>query len=90
MADRNEAAHFDGFASARGLKADGEGALLARVAGAPNLAVLTGRAVASLVGEPARLQRIVGVKLDDGTELAAREVVLAAGAMHSPRLLERY
>jgi choline dehydrogenase-like flavoprotein len=30
------------------------------------------------------------VRLDDGTELAARETVLAAGAMHSPRLLERY
>jgi choline dehydrogenase-like flavoprotein len=90
VADRNEAAHFDGFASARGLKADGEGALLARVAGAPNLTVLTGRAVASFVGAPGRPQRIVGVRLDDGTELAAREVVLAAGAMHSPRLLERY
>jgi choline dehydrogenase-like flavoprotein len=30
------------------------------------------------------------VRLDDGTELRAREVVLAAGAMHSPRLLQRY
>jgi choline dehydrogenase-like flavoprotein len=86
----HEAAHFDGFASARGLKADGEGALLARVAAAPNLTMLTGRAVAALVGAPGRPERIAGVRLDDGTELRAREVVLAAGAMHSPRLLERY
>jgi choline dehydrogenase-like flavoprotein len=88
--DRREAAHFDGFASARGLKADGEGALLARISSAPNLTVLTGRAVASFLGAGDDPQRIVGVRLEDGVELRAREVVLAAGAMHSPRLLERY
>jgi len=90
LADRREAAHFDGFASPRGLKADGEGALLTRVAHAPNLTMLTGQAVASLVGAAGRPQKIVGVRLDDGTEVRAREVVLAAGAMHSPRLLQRY
>jgi choline dehydrogenase-like flavoprotein len=90
LADRNEAAHFDGFASARGLKADGEGALLARVAGSANLTVLTGRAVDSFVGAPGEPRRVAGVRLEDGAQLAAREVVLAAGAMHSPRLLERY
>ena len=90
LAHRDEAAHFDGFASARGLKADGQGALLARVEGAPNLRVLTGRAVAALVGTPGMPERIAGVRLEDGTELCAREVVLAAGAMHSPRLLQGY
>jgi choline dehydrogenase-like flavoprotein len=88
--DRSEAAHFDGFASARGLKADGECSLLAKLEGVPNLTVLTGRAVAAFVGAPGRPRRIAGVRLDDGAELYAREVVLAAGAMHSPRLLERY
>jgi choline dehydrogenase-like flavoprotein len=52
--------------------------------------VLTGRAVAALVGAAGDPTRIVGVRLDDGTELRAREVVLAAGAMHSPRLVQRY
>jgi choline dehydrogenase-like flavoprotein len=52
--------------------------------------VLTGRAAASFLGAVDQAQRIVGVRLEDGTELRAREVVLAAGAMHSPRLLERY
>ena len=90
LAHRDEAAHFDGFASARGLKADGEGALLARVADARNLTVLTGRAVAALLGAAGAPEHVIGVRLDDGTELRAREVVLAAGAMHSPRLLQRY
>jgi choline dehydrogenase-like flavoprotein len=90
LGNREEAAHFDGFASPLGLKADGETALLARVTGEPNLRVLTGRAVAMLVGAAGAPERIVGVRLDDGTELRAREVVLAAGAMHSPRLLQRY
>jgi choline dehydrogenase-like flavoprotein len=90
VAERDEAAHFDGFASPQGLKADGETALLARVAGAPNLRVLTGRAVEALLGAPDSPERIAGVRLDDGTELNARAVVLAAGAMHSPRLLQRY
>jgi len=90
LANPDEAAHFDGFASARGLKADGEISLLARVAGMANLRMLTGRAVASLIGAPGAPERVVGVRLDDGTELRAREVVLAAGAMHSPRLLQRY
>jgi choline dehydrogenase-like flavoprotein len=90
LAHRDEALHFDGFASTLGLKADGESALLARVANSPNLRVLTGRAVTDLVGRPSDALSIEGVRLDDGTTLRAREVVLAAGAMHSPRLLQRY
>ncbi len=89
-AEREEAAHFDGFASAQGLKADGEVKLLAHVADAPNFVLLAGRAVDTFVGAPGRPERIVGVRLEDGTVLHAREVVLAAGAMHSPRLLQRY
>jgi choline dehydrogenase-like flavoprotein len=46
--------------------------------------------VASFVEAPGEPRRVAGVRLEDGTQLAAREVVLAAGAMHSPRLLERY
>lgn len=88
--DRHEAAHFDGFASARGLKSDAESALLARVRNAPNLRLLTGRAVSALVGAADDPRRIVGVRLEDGTVLRGRETVLAAGAMHSPRLLQRY
>ncbi len=63
---------------------------LQRVADRPEPRVLTGRGVAMLLGRLVTPQRIVGVRLDDGTRLRAREVVLAAGAMHSPRLLQRY
>jgi choline dehydrogenase-like flavoprotein len=90
VADVREAGHFDGFASARKLKADGESALLERVRHLPNVTVLTGRAVAALVAAAGLPQRVAGVRLEDGAQLHAREVVLAAGAMHSPRLLERY
>jgi choline dehydrogenase-like flavoprotein len=88
--DANEAAHFDGFASARRLKADGEVKLLARVADAQNLTVFLGRGVDTLLGAPGCPERTAGVRLTDGTELKAKAVVLAAGAMHSPRILERY
>ncbi len=90
LREPREAAHFDGFASPQGLKADGESKLLDRIAGAPNLTVLLGRGVAALCGAPDDPTRVVGVQLADGTMLRARSVVLAAGAMHSPRLLERY
>jgi choline dehydrogenase-like flavoprotein len=85
-----EAAHFDGFASPLGLKADADVKLLDRIVDAPNLTLLLGRAVATLVGDPGDPRRVVGVQLADGTVLRARAVVLAAGAMHSARLLERY
>jgi choline dehydrogenase-like flavoprotein len=85
-----EAAHFDGFASVRGLKSDAEKCLLDRVANKPNLRILTGKAVQSL--QPARdgSERVAGVECEDGTRYYADEVVLAAGAMHSPRLLQAY
>lgn len=85
-----EAAHFDGFASPGGLKADGEVSVLARIAAAPNLTLLTGRAVTGLLADQARPAHITGVRLEDGAEHRAREVVLAAGAMHSPRLLQKH
>lgn len=90
LADREEASHFDGFASVRALKSDGESTFLRRVAGARNLAVVTGIAVESLIGDPRRPERVTGVRLANGEVHYARETLLAAGAMHSPRLLQRY
>ena len=90
LADREEASHFDGFASVRAFKSDGESTFLRRVAGARNLTLATGTAVESLVGDPLHPEHITGVRLANGEVHYAREVLLAAGAMHSPRLLERY
>ncbi|HSG63878.1 MAG TPA: GMC family oxidoreductase [Gammaproteobacteria bacterium] len=85
-----EAAHFDGFASPTGLKSEAESALLDRIAHAPNLSIVTGHAVTALVGDVAHPKTIKGVRIDDGRVYVARETVLAAGALHSPRLLGRY
>jgi len=85
-----EARHFDGFASAADHKSDAEIAFLRPVSSASNLTVLTGRAVIDLVGDTADATRIVGVRLDDGTELRGDAILLAAGALHSPRLLQTY
>lgn len=84
-----EAKHFDGFASARGLKADGE-RLVERVVGKPNLQVLTGKNVAALLPSARNARRVAGVQCDDGTRYDADVVVLSGGALHSPRLLQDY
>jgi len=84
-----EAAHYDAFASVRGLKADGEG-MLERLRGRPNLDVLTGKAVAHLIADELRPTRVVGVQCEDGTRHYAKRVILAAGALHSPRLLQGF
>src|SRR6202035_2128874 len=44
----------------------------------------------ALVGSADSPATISGVRLSDGRELRAPRVFLAAGALHSPRLLERY
>lgn len=85
-----EAKHFDGFASPRGLKADGQSAFLERVRRHPNLVVATGRTVTDLLASDADPQRVIGVVCDDGTVHRAQNVLLAGGALHSPRLLQSY
>lgn len=90
LEDVHEAAHFDGFASARDLKSDAQTALLARVGGANRLTILTGTEADTLLADAANPRRIVGVRTTDGREFRAARVVLAAGALHSPRLLQQF
>ena len=85
-----EAKHFDGFASPRGLKADGQSAFLERVRRHPNLAIATGRTVTDLLASDADPRQLSGVVCDDGTVHRAHHVLLAGGALHSPRLLQSY
>jgi choline dehydrogenase-like flavoprotein len=84
-----EAAHFDGFASARRLKGDAESGLLDRIAQSPDYFLVTGQAVTALL-PAASPQRIGGIILADGQRFFAPVTILAAGALHSPRLLQRY
>jgi len=85
-----EAAHFDAFASVKNLKADGQHALLERVQHRPNLTILTGQAVRDFLFDPERPERLIGVRTESGDEFEANTVLLAAGALHSPRLLQGY
>ncbi len=86
----DEAKHFDAFASPRGLKSDGETCMLNRVRQSPNLHVLTGKRVSALVAAPQSAVRVAGVECGDGTRYSGDTVLLAAGALHSPRLLQSY
>lgn len=90
LANDNEARHFDGFASVAGLKSEGETSLLSQLSGHHNFSLVTGHAVQHLLGSDTDTRRIAGVMLDNGQCYLADKVLLAAGAMHSPRLLQDY
>ena len=93
--DRQEASHFDGFASPAGLKSDAQSMFLDRVKSEPNLHVRTRSTVSEILpesggGDGNGAPRVGGVRLIDGAEIRARAVILAAGALHSPRLLQKF
>lgn len=85
-----EATHFDGFASIADLKSDAETSFISRIRTRRNVVVRTGAEVVELLGDESNPLRIVGVQLASGERVFAGNVLLAAGALHSPRLLQRY
>jgi choline dehydrogenase-like flavoprotein len=85
-----EAAHFDGFASAADLKGEAERSLLSRLKSRGNFSLLVNAEVAALLGSQAGPATVTGVRLTDGRSFTAPHVFLAAGALHSPRLLSSY
>jgi len=88
--DPREAIRFDGFASAHGLKSDAETCLIDHIRDKPNVTIVTGTAIKSLLGDDLAPHRIIGVVTGDGTAHRAHSVLLAAGALSSPRLLQQY
>jgi choline dehydrogenase-like flavoprotein len=90
LADAHESQHFDGFASPQGLKGDAVRAFLEPVRGVENLTVRTGECVVALEPSLGSTTRVAGVVTARGEHLRARHVLLAAGALHSPRLLQAY
>ncbi len=86
--DPDEAKHFDGFASVAGYKSDAECNLLDTLADSPNFTLLTGKEVTGLRFKEGAPTEITGVVCGDGSDYAAAVVVLAAGAMTSPRILQ--
>jgi choline dehydrogenase-like flavoprotein len=90
LAHSDEAARFDGFASARRLKSDAEACFLDRARMQDHLTILTGKAVRRLLPAATGALALAGVECEDGARYLADVVVLAAGALHSPRLLQGY
>ncbi len=88
--DEQEAKHFDGFASACGYKSDAEWNLLDRAKDSPNFTLLAEQHVTGLIPAGNDPEVIAGVRCADGTAYTAKAVVLAAGAMASPRILQDY
>jgi len=86
--DPEEAKHFDGYASVSGYKSDAEWCLLEHIEDKPNFTLLTDKPVAALLSSPGDDKAITGVRCADGSTYTAKAVVLAAGAMTSPRILE--
>jgi choline dehydrogenase-like flavoprotein len=87
---RTEATHFDGFASAAQLKGEADGSIISLLDKRANFTLIVNADVRALIGLRGSPRIISGVQLSDGRELRAPRVFLAAGALHSPRLLERY
>ena len=88
MTDPVEAKHFDGFASACGYKSDAEWNLLDPINGDPGFTLLTDKTVVGLLHADATPTEVVGVQCADGSTYRGRAVILAAGALSSPRLLQ--
>jgi choline dehydrogenase-like flavoprotein len=88
--DIREVTRFDGFASALGFKSDAECCLIDRIRERPNVTIKPGAAVQTLVGDNIAPTRITGVVMQDGTFHHARSVLIGAGALSSPRLVEHY
>ena len=88
LQDEHEAKHFDGYASVAGHKADAERNLLDAIGHLPNFTLLTRKKVTGLLHQEGRPEVVEGVVCRDGSYYRADHVVLAAGAMTSPRILQ--
>jgi len=88
LADEQEAKHFDGFASVCGYKSDAEWNLIQPIRMSPGFTLLANKPVVSLLHEANEPAVITGVVCTDGSRYRAKAVVLAAGAMTSPRILQ--
>jgi len=88
--DPAEAKHFDGFASACGYKSDAEWNLLNPIMAAKTFTLLTNAEVVDLLTDPEDPLSVRGVTCHDGQSYIADKVVLAAGAMSTPRILQRH
>lgn len=85
-----EAKHFDGYASVAGYKGDSEECFIKPIENEPNFRLLLDKEVAGFLHATDAPEVIEGVICTDGGYFRAGKVILACGAMTSPRLLEDY
>lgn len=90
LQDPNEAKHFDGFASSCDYKSDAEVSILQRIEDQPNFRLLTDKAVDGLLHTETDPLEISGVRCADESIFFGKKIILAAGAMTSPRILQDY
>ncbi len=90
LQDPNEAKHFDGFAGIKGYKVDAEEGLLRPIEEKPNFRLLTDKEVSGLLHVKDDPRAVIGVECTDGSTFFGKSILLAAGAMTSPRLLQDY
>ncbi len=88
--DPAEAKHFDGYASPSGYKSDAEVCLIEPIADDEHFNLATGKSVTALLPGDGDASVVGGVRCADGSTYHAPVVVLAAGAMTSPRILQDY
>jgi choline dehydrogenase-like flavoprotein len=80
----------DEFSLIANNRENGVSAFLNKVKASGHLDVYAGKAVDELLADGDDMRCIAGVRLVDGLEIYAKNTILAAGALHSPRLLQRY
>lgn len=85
-----EAVRFDGFASVRGLKSDAEVRLLDPLRNRPGIRIETNAEVAAFITADEAPQHVTGVVTAHGFRFNGKAVLLAAGALSSPRLLQAH
>lgn len=86
----SEAKHFDGFASPGNYKSDAQQNFLAPLLDLDLFTLHTHKEVVGLLAAEQSPQQIIGVLCADGSSYDAPHIILAAGAMSSPRLLQNY
>ncbi|RAI43465.1 FAD-dependent oxidoreductase [Rhodoplanes roseus] len=88
--DPQEAKHFDGYASVAGYKGDSELCFVLPIENEANFRLVLDKEVTGFLHASDRPDVVEGVVCADGSYFFADTVVLACGAMSSPRLLQDY